>query len=79
MIGGVMSEFGTKRTSGNVRPMSAFGGQADIPPQDRDVAPGDIPIERPTVFEFALNLRIAKYLDLIVPSAMLTRADEVIE
>jgi putative ABC transport system substrate-binding protein len=45
----------------------------------RGVAPGDIPIERPTAFEFALNLRIAKPLDLIVPSAVLTRADEVIE
>ena len=45
----------------------------------RGVAPGDIPIERPTAFEFALNLRIAKTLDLILPSAVLTRADEVIE
>jgi putative ABC transport system substrate-binding protein len=45
----------------------------------RGVAPGDIPIERPAAFEFALNLRIAKSLDLIVPSAVLTRADEVIE
>ena len=31
-----MSAFGTKRTSGNVRPMSAFGGKADIPLQNRD-------------------------------------------
>jgi putative ABC transport system substrate-binding protein len=45
----------------------------------RGVAPGDIPIEWPAAFEFALNLRIAKSLDLIVPSAVLTRADEVIE
>jgi putative tryptophan/tyrosine transport system substrate-binding protein len=45
----------------------------------RGVAPGDIPIERPTVFEFALNLRIAKSLDLSIPSAVLTSADEVIE
>ena len=45
----------------------------------RGVAPGDIPIERPTVFEFALNLKIAKSLDLSIPSALQTRADEVIE
>ena len=45
----------------------------------RGVAPGDIPIERPTAFEFALNLRVAKSLDLNVPTAVLTRADEVIE
>ena len=30
------STHGTKRTSGNVRPMSAFGGEAGIPPQGRD-------------------------------------------
>jgi len=45
----------------------------------RGVAPGDIPIERPTAFESTLNLKIAKSLDLIVPPAVLTRADEVIE
>ena len=45
----------------------------------RGAAPRDIPIELPTVFEFALNLKIAKSLDLIVPPTLLTRADEVIE
>jgi len=30
------SGFGTKRTSGNVRPTSASLGEADIPPQGRD-------------------------------------------
>ncbi len=45
----------------------------------RGVAPGDIPIERPSVFEFAVNLTIAKSLDLTVPPSLLTRADEVIE
>ena len=43
------------------------------------VAPGDIPIELPSVFEFAINLTIAKSLDLTVPQALVTRADEVIE
>jgi putative ABC transport system substrate-binding protein len=45
----------------------------------RGAAPRDIPIEQPTVFEFALNLKIAKSLDLTVPSTLLTRAEEVIE
>jgi putative tryptophan/tyrosine transport system substrate-binding protein len=45
----------------------------------RGVAAGDIPIERPTVFEFAVNQKIAKSLDISIPSAVLTRADEVIE
>ena len=30
------SATGTKRTSGNARPMTAFGGEADIPAQGRD-------------------------------------------
>ena len=34
--GHTMTACGTKRTSGNVRPMSAFGREADIPLQDRD-------------------------------------------
>lgn len=42
-------------------------------------APGDIPIERPTVFEFAVNQKIAKSLDLSIPPAVLAQADEVIE
>jgi ABC-type uncharacterized transport system substrate-binding protein len=42
-------------------------------------APGDIAIELPTVFELAINLRVAKSLDLIVPVALLTSADEVSE
>jgi len=45
----------------------------------RGATPRDIPIEQPTVFEFALNLKIAKSLDLTVPSTLLTRAEEVIE
>ena len=45
----------------------------------RGAAPGDLPIEQPTVFEFAVNQKVAKSLDVNVPSAVLTRADEVIE
>jgi hypothetical protein len=35
-VGFLMFASGTKRTSGNFRPMSACGGEADIPPQGRD-------------------------------------------
>ena len=42
-------------------------------------APGELAIERPTVFEFAINQKVAKSLGLTIPLALLARADEVFE
>ena len=41
--------------------------------------PNDLPIEQPTKFELAVNLKSAKTMGLIVPEAFLARADALLE
>ena len=70
--GGLMAY--SHNSIGNYRRAGAF-----IDKILRGTKAGDIPIEQPTQFELAVNLKTAKALKLVIPQSLLLRADRVIE
>jgi putative ABC transport system substrate-binding protein len=45
----------------------------------RGAKPAELPVQLPTKFQMAVNLKTAKSLGLAIPESFLVRADEVIE
>jgi putative ABC transport system substrate-binding protein len=70
---GCLASYGT-----TVRELQAMKA-AQIDKMLKGASPADTPVQQPTKFDLVLNLKMAREIGVEIPSAVLARADEVIE
>jgi putative tryptophan/tyrosine transport system substrate-binding protein len=74
-----MAAFGCLASYGTTwRELQAMKA-AQIDKMLKGASPADTPVQQPTRFELVLNLKVAREIGIEIPSAILSRADEVIE
>jgi putative ABC transport system substrate-binding protein len=85
---GAIPAIGTYTHFARAGGLVAYGPAAEFGPRRsarfvarilRGARPADLPVEQPTEFLLALNLKTAQELGLTIPPLVLARADEVIE
>jgi ABC-type uncharacterized transport system substrate-binding protein len=63
----------------SIRKQNLLGRHRQVAKVLRGISPSDIPVEQPTQFELAINLRTAKAIGVTLPVSVLLRANQVIE
>jgi putative ABC transport system substrate-binding protein len=60
-------------------PLTSIGARLYVDKILKGAKPADLPVQQATKFEFVINLKAAKQIDLIVPPEVLARANKVIK